>query len=75
MTRDSEQLEHRFTGSTRVHHAWRDPDAGTITVEFLDGVRWQYRNCSDADWTDFIHAGSPGRYIATILDHRPSGPA
>lgn len=68
-------LEHRFTGSTRVTHGWWDPDAGTITVEFPDGVKWRYRNCSRADWIDFIRSGSPGTYIATILDNRPSGPA
>lgn len=72
---DDFPLEHRFEGSDRVTYGWWNPEDGIITVEFPDGVRWQYRNCTTPDWTEFINAASPGGYIASILDNKPSGPA
>lgn len=65
---------HTFT-STRVDTATYDPEYGTITVRFPDGVRWRYHGIAPQTWDDFKRAASPGRFLATVLDAHSNGPA
>jgi hypothetical protein len=67
-----EHLAHRFVGSSRVARGWYKPNARTIEVEFVDGVRWEFFDCSLQTWHNFIKTLSPGRFIHDILNRHPT---
>lgn len=62
-----------FVGSMRVYKATYNSKQLTITVEFTDGVRWDYYSVNAQEWADFLTSESPGKYIYEILDHKPNG--
>lgn len=67
--------EHTFTGSSRVQSATYNPRTREVIVTFPDGVQWEYRQVSRAEWYDFTNAASAGRYLAVHLEGHPNGPA
>lgn len=64
---------HTFHGSTRVLSGSYDPKSKTISVMFVDGVRWNYRGCEAQTWARFTKAASPGRFLHEELDSHPNG--
>ncbi|SIM23026.1 hypothetical protein [Mycobacteroides abscessus] len=62
------------TFSTRIVAEAYLPERGSILVRFIDGVEWEYRNCSLDVWKAFTAPGqSRGEFIHDVLDHQPHG--
>ncbi len=71
--------------STNVYAGMYEPDyetrggdsvrtgKGTITLEFLDGSKYEYPGRSAADWLDIISSSSKGRYA--FYNIRGPGPS
>lgn len=64
-----------FSGSTRVSSASYDPDVKVIEVVFVDGVHWNFYDCSPDTWRHFRLARSAGQFVREILERHPHGPA
>ena len=61
-------------GSSRIVAEAYDADAQRIYVRFPEGVEWWYGACSASVWAEFTAPGqSRGKYIHTVLDHKPNG--
>lgn len=68
-----ERTSHKFVGSTRVDRAWYHAAEQAIEVQFVDGVRWEFRECGVQTWENFCKTSSPGRFIHDILNRKPNG--
>ena len=62
-----------FLTSTRVRKAKYNIKTQTVTVEFTDGIEWNYYMISPLEWTEFITSDSPGKYLYDVLDQKPNG--
>ena len=58
--------------STRIVREAYDKANERILVEFLDGTKWQYFECSREVWKRF-RSNSRGRFIFKVLNHHPHG--
>lgn len=70
-----ERLAHSFDDSTRVSRAFYNPDSHIIEVEFVNGVHFNFRDCSLRTWQNFTNSSSPGRFVHDILNEHPYEPA
>ena len=67
-------LEWRPVQSERIAFAAFDPEQQVIFVQFPNGKRWWYGNCTADMWAEFMGPStSKGRYIKDTLDNHPNG--
>lgn len=60
--------------SSRIVAAAYDQQGQRILVEFPNGVRWWYGECSGVHWEELMAPGqSKGQYIHEVLDGHPKG--
>lgn len=71
---DEDIVHHEFPDSTRVTEAWWYRTEERLVIRFPDQHRQQYLHVTEHIWTQFISAGSAGRYLHDELNQLPNSP-
>lgn len=57
--------------SSWLERGWYDAEHQLLELEFNDGVHVLYEGVSETEWADLRRAGSPGRYVRSIIERHP----
>lgn len=60
-----------ITGSSNVKGAIYNPREGILSVEFLSGDIFHYKNVTSAQHRDLMSAASPGTWVRENLVKKP----
>ncbi len=66
-------MDREYVSSKSIRSRGYDPSTGTLEIEFLSGVVWQYYNFSESDWYNFKAADSVGKYFYANIRDKYSG--